>query len=146
MMEEVLRRARAAGEKRMEFTVLGALAWVATSDGRPDQALALLRDAYSLRGSVARTQVALLFARAALAHAVAGRAELAALLLGRHEAMREELGEADPAWVSEQKQEARSLIRAALDEETITRSMEAGRAMSADEAIARAFATIAESG
>lgn len=145
-MEVILRRARAAGEKRMEFTVLGALAWVATSDGRPDAALALLRDAYALRGSVSRSQLGLLVARAALAHATAGRAELAAVLLGRAEAMREELGEADPAWVTDQKQEARSLMQAALDEQTIARSMEAGRAMSADEAVARAFATIAESG
>lgn len=142
IVEDVLARATRRGITRMRFTALGALAWVATEEHRFGDALGLLREAHAVDpASLARSDVALLLTRLALLHAEAGRASVAAVLLARAEALREETGDVDPAWVVEFKDRIRAAIERSLDATEANDAAERGRMMTTADAFALGLAS-----
>jgi len=70
--------------------------------------------------------------------AVDGRPALAATVLSAGEALLEEIGVGAP-WISEMNDESRDRIRTQLDEEAFAAAWEAGKGLTADEAVALAL-------
>ena len=145
IIEGVLRLAKERGAKRMHFTALGALGWVATREGRYRDALVLLKEAYGIdRETLPRSDTGLLLTRLALAHAEWNRLETAAALLARSEVVNQETGDVDPDWVREWKDRVRSLVASGLDESAAAAAAARGRAMSIEDAAAVGFAPLSE--
>jgi predicted ATPase len=140
LYEDLLRGARAERDNQMEARALATLAQFATDEGRPQDALAMLKDAYHLDrefGDPLEIDTDLIcFARAL---AFSGREGTAVQLLSRSETMREELGITHPAWVNAMKDEAMSRARAQLDEAEFAVAWEQGRTVTVDEAVALAL-------
>jgi predicted ATPase len=140
LYEDLLRGARAARDNQMEARALATLSRFATDEGRPQDALAMLNDAYRLDQEFGDpSEIAMDLIWFARALAFAGREGTAAQLLSRSEAMREELGVSHPAWVNAMKDEAMSRARARLDEVEFAEAWEQGRTVTVDEAVALAL-------
>jgi tetratricopeptide (TPR) repeat protein len=138
--EDLLSGARAAADKQMEARALATLARFATDEGRHQDALAMLDEAYRLDlGFGDPSEIAMDLIWFARALAFAGREGTAAVLLARAEAMREALGMTYPTWVATWKAEAVSRTRAGLTEVEFANAWEAGEALTADEAVALAL-------
>lgn len=135
--EENLALARAVGHRRIEARSLAALAMIALDDGRIDDAVAMLTDSYRIDRDLGNLIfVSVGFTRFAKIHARRGDHAVAVQLLARGEALREEIGWTPESWVAEEHGAALAEVRAALDDATIARAWERGRALTLDEAAA----------
>ena len=68
-----------------------------------------------------------------------GRAEAAARLLSKAEALSEEIGGSFEGWAEEQNEETLAALRADLDEPAFAEAWEQGRKLTVDEAVALAL-------
>lgn len=138
--EDVVRRARATRNERMEATSLGALAEYATYEGRVHDALPMLKESTRIYHALGeRHEIAVNLCRFAHAVAVEGRAETATRLLSRSEALHEQIGAAVASWLAETKEKTLTTIRTQLDETAFAEAWEQGRALTVDEAVALAL-------
>ena len=138
--EENLEHARAHGHKRIEARSLGALAELAASEGRFEDADALLTQSFRIDlelGNLPFVSVDLV--RFALITVRTGKPLVGAQLLSRAAALRDEIGFALESWMTKETEEARAAVRAQLDEEAFAEAWEAGTKLSLDEAIALAL-------
>ena len=88
-----------------------------------------------------RLDLSTAFSRVAYVLARAGRIAGAAQLLSYSEALTEEIGAIQP-WVVELNDETRALVREQLGEAAYAEAYEQGRSLTADDAIAFAFAAL----
>lgn len=142
LTEVTLRRARAAGNRRVEALSLGALAMLAVDEGRVQDALTGLREAYRIdRVHGYRHELALDLCRFARALTRAGRWGSAARLIAKGETLREETGESLGSWavIEAKLGETLAAIRAQLDDAAFAEAWEQGRALSLDDALALAL-------
>ena len=142
LTEETLRRARAAGNRRIEALSLGALAMLAVDEGRLQDGLAGLKEAYRIdRVHGYHHELALDLCRFARALTRAGRWRSAARLVAKGETLRDETGESLGSWavIEAKLGETLAAIRAHLDEAAFAEAWEQGRALSPDEAVALAL-------
>ena len=140
--EDNLRQARAMGDERNEARALTVLADHAVDEGRGQGALTMLTDAYRLYREVGDLyRGAIIVSRIAGVLASMGRAATAARLLSCSETLHSEIG-ANPPWVARIHEEALTTIRAQLDESAFTEAWEQGQALTADEAVALAVASM----
>jgi non-specific serine/threonine protein kinase len=130
---------RRIGERHELSQSLGGLGEVARRRGDPERAAGLFREALAIRRELGEPRgiAASVEALAAVA-ADRGEAGVAARLLGAAEAMRDAIGV--PRWsLGEQRvQDIARLATEALGEEGFARERDAGRRLSADEAVAAA--------
>ncbi len=142
--EENLRRARALGnEENMEAQSLGVLATYALDDGRVDEAVPRLKDAYRIhrarRDYADRYWGTIVLCRFAQALALKSEPELAARVFGCAEAQFAEYRMHVEGWLSEMNAQILDSIRSRLDDERLKRARRAGAALTADEAVALAL-------
>ncbi|MFN2589308.1 MAG: adenylate/guanylate cyclase domain-containing protein [Actinomycetota bacterium] len=139
LLEEVLLAARRLGDDRMEASAVGALAMIAADDGRVDDALSMLERSHRLHvahGDL--VQVGLNLCRFASVLAGAGRARIAAMILGLSQGMREEIGAHVP-WVESMNDETMASIRSDLDQAAFEAAWNEGQGLALDDAIASAM-------
>jgi non-specific serine/threonine protein kinase len=135
LLEDNLLRARALGDKEEELTSLESLAGHAADEGRVQDALSMLEDTYRLNqdlGDMYRTPT--IVCRFGRVLAVAGKWEAAARVLSSGEALREEMGAGSP-WLERMNEKTLSMIRAGLAEVGFDAAWEAGRKLTADQAV-----------
>jgi hypothetical protein len=72
------------------------------------------------------------------------KAEMAAQLLSRGEALNEEIGAALESWAIEMNERTLTALRAELDEAVFTEAWKQGRALTPDEAVALALKELAD--
>jgi predicted ATPase/class 3 adenylate cyclase len=138
--EENLEDARAHGHRRIEARSLGALAELAASEGRFKDADILLTQSFRIDlelGNLPFVSVDLV--RFALTSVRAGKPSVAAQLLSRAMALRDEIGFALESWMTLETEEALAAVRAQLDDSAFDEAWEAGAKLSLDEAIALAL-------
>jgi predicted ATPase/class 3 adenylate cyclase len=134
-----LQRARATGNKRIEVLVLRRLALWAQREGHIGEALALVEAAHRLNLEIGQPpEIVVDLSRFAGVLAAADRPEAAARLLARSHALGEELG-VSRQYEIERDEETLSIVRARLDDDALAQAMEAGRALTVDEAVALAM-------
>jgi tetratricopeptide (TPR) repeat protein len=139
--EDNLDRARATSNRRIEALSLSNLALFARSDGRIQDALSMLHEAYRIHRDLGEpVEVADMLSRFASTLAFAGSAEAAARLLSCSEALREESG-VRRSWVAQRNEETLTTLRGQLDEAGMAEAWEQGRKLTADEAVALALAS-----
>ena len=127
------------GDERNEARALTALAEHAADEGRGQDALTMLADAYRLYrefGDLYRG--AIMVSRIAGVLASVGRAATAARLLSCSETLHREIG-ANPPWVAKLHEETLTTVCTQLDEAALAKAWEHGRALTADEAVALAL-------
>ena len=127
------------GDERNEARALTGLADYAVDEGRGQDALTMLTDAYRLYrefGDLYRGAITV--CRIAGVLAFVGRAATAARLLSCSETLHGEIG-ANPPWVARMHEETLTTIRTQLDEVAFAEAWEQGRALTADEAVALAL-------
>jgi hypothetical protein len=138
--EENLEQARAHGHRRIEARSLGAFAERAASEGRFEDASTLLTQSFRIDlelGNLPFVSVDLV--RFALTSARTGKPFVAAQLLSRATALRDEIGFALESWMTKETEEALAAVRAQLDEEAFAEAWEEGAKLSLDEAVALAL-------
>jgi predicted ATPase/class 3 adenylate cyclase len=145
LREDVLHRAQALPNERVEGMVLGAIATSHLHAGRFDEAVALLKDSHRVHAESGDPfQSALDICRFAYAVAVKGDAATAAKILSTSDELVGALGwtlrEWDPAFVDD----LTKLIRDLLDDESFADAWKDGRTLSADEAVALALEALSE--
>jgi predicted ATPase len=134
--EDVVRRARASGNERMQATSLGALAEYAINDGRVSEALPMLNESTRIyRDLGERHEVAVNLCRFARAAAAAGKGEAAARILSAAEVLREEINISWSYWVVEMNDATLATIRAQLDEAAHAEAWDQGQALTPAEAV-----------
>jgi len=137
--QENLVRARALGNERMEALSLSVLACYVRDDGRVEEALSMLNEAYRIvRNLGDRVESADILSRFAEILGSARRPTTAARLLSCSETLREEFG-AGRSWVASRNEGTLALIRAQLDEAAFAEAWEQGQALTVDEAVALAI-------
>jgi predicted ATPase/class 3 adenylate cyclase len=137
--QENLVRARALGNERIEALSLSILASFVRDDGRIEEALSMLNEAYCLVRDVGdRVESADILSRFADILASAGKPTTAARLLSCSETLREEFG-TERSWVASRNEATLALIRSQLDEAAFAEAWERGRTLTADEAVALAL-------
>jgi hypothetical protein len=137
--EDILRRARAAGNGRMEARSLSSLAEFPRDEGRLQDALSRLNEAYRIdRDGGYDADIASDLCHFAEILAAEGRAVTAARLLSRGEALREEVGAGLESWAVEMNERTLTAIRTQLDEAAFAEAWNQGRALTVDEAAALA--------
>ena len=142
--EEVVRRARDAGNRRMEQTSLGALAEYALYERRVDVALPLLQRAYEINREIGEfRETAVNVCRFARALAVAGRPNEAVRLLGTAQALHDSVGATVYPFVAEMNEGTLAMIRPHVEEPAFANAFEAGRRLTAEQAVALALDTLA---
>jgi predicted ATPase len=148
LQEDLLRRARASGDKFLEAKALSVLAQYDLDAGKVDETVVSnLEEAHRFyrgrRSHADRYWHAVLVCRFARASALEGRGTEATQLLGCFESLAEELdadfgmGEVEP-WVLRMNEETLALVRAQLDETAFAEAHEAGAKLTVDEAVALA--------
>jgi predicted ATPase len=139
LYEELLRGAQAAGDQQMEARAFVTLSPFASDDGRNDEALALLEEAYRLDREYGDPfEIANDLAYFGRAVAFADRAAVAVRLVSLHEAMYDELGLARMSWVVKIQDEAISRARTQLDDAAFAEAWDEGRKLTPDDAVALA--------
>jgi predicted ATPase len=137
--EEVLHRARAQSNGAVVALQLWQLATFARDEGRLQDALEMMKESLRINRDLDMpgpiTENLSLFAEFLAAE---GRAEAAARLLARADGLREEIGGV-PSWVGEMNQKTLASIRTQLDEASLAEAWAQGRALTVDEAVARAL-------
>ena len=137
--EENLRRAREAGNQRIEALSLSVLADSEARRGNTGQALSMLHEAYRIVCDVGdRVESVDIVSRFAGVLASAARPATAARLLSCNDAHREQF-EGTRFWVTSRNEEILTLIRAQLEETDFDEAWEEGRTLTADEAVALAL-------
>jgi predicted ATPase/class 3 adenylate cyclase len=140
LQEEVIRRAKAAGNLRLQASSLGALSEHALREGRVAEALPLLEESYrisrDLEDGDALLEVLYRFARAL---AFVERAADAARVYSRAEVLRQETDRAVFPWVERENEWTLSRIHSLLDEGAFTQAWDEGTRMTLDEAVALSF-------
>ncbi|CAN5576009.1 hypothetical protein BH23CHL7_BH23CHL7_10850 [soil metagenome] len=138
---ELLRRARAVGNRRMEATGLDVVAGWAIDDGRADEALAMLRQALRTHREMnLPEQVLDSLSRVSRAHAAADRHALSLRLLAAALALYESMGLDVPGHVARRNERLLPTLKRALDPEVFARISEEGRQLSLEEAVDMALA------
>jgi hypothetical protein len=140
LTEENLEHARAHGHRRIEARSLGALSERASNEGRFGDAHALQSQSCRIDlelGNLPFLSVDLV--RFALISARMGRPDVAAQLLSRATALRDEIGYTLESWMTLETEEALAAVRAQLDDSAFDEAWEAGAKHSLDEAIALAL-------
>ena len=144
LWEDSLRRARAVANRYLEALSLGALADnVAVEEGRLDDALLMLTEAYRINRELGtpEVQAAMDLGRLARGLALAGRSAAAVRILACAQALYEEIGAQPRQVFLEKNEQTRRLVSAKLDDSTFAEAWEQGRALSPDEAVDLAFET-----
>jgi hypothetical protein len=112
---------------------------MAQREGRFEDALVMLRDALRLFPSLGdRFHASAVLSKITSVLASTKQARAAAQLLGRAEALREEVG-IRPVWLEKVNQGTLAILHAELDEAAFAEAWEVGRAMTLDEAVALAL-------
>jgi predicted ATPase/class 3 adenylate cyclase len=138
--EENLELARAHGHRRIEARSLAALSDRAASDGRLGDAHALLSQTCRIDlelGNLPFISVDLV--DFALLSVRTGRAEVAARLLARAAALRDEIGYTLESWMTLETNEAFAAVHAQLDDTAFAEAWEQGAKLTVDEAVALAL-------
>ena len=139
--EENLEHARAHGHRRIEARSLGAMAELAASEGRFEDADALLAQSFRIDlefGNLPFVSVDLV--RFALTSVRTGTPIVGAQLLSRATALRDEIGFLGlESWMTKETEDALAAVSAQLDEEAFAEAWEAGSKLSLDEAVALAL-------
>ena len=140
--EDVVRRARATANERMEASALGGLASIICDEGRVKDALAMLNESLRIWYELGeRHMVARDLLRFARVLALEGRAGTAARLLSSSEVLHEEIGVSE-AWLPADIQGTLTTIRTQLDEAALAEAWDQGRALTVDEAVALALDSV----
>ncbi len=134
-----VRRARTLGDAQIEERSLDMLAGYAIDEGHGAEALKLLEEAYRLNQQLGDAYwTPIIVCRLGGALVIEGKPIPAATLLSAGEALLDEIGSSSP-WITEMNDERLEQIRAQLDEEAFAEAWEAGRGLTADEAVALAL-------
>jgi predicted ATPase/class 3 adenylate cyclase len=137
--EDNRRRARATGNRRLEAMSLKGLSRIARGEGRVEDALRMLDEAYRIHSDLGeRIDVADILSHFALVLTTAGSHASAAQLLSKSVALDEELG-ASRWWLSERNDELLASLRTKLDATAFEKAWEEGRKLTPDEAVALAL-------
>ena len=138
--QENLRQARAAGDEHMEAQSLEALAHRISAEGRPLEAVAMLKEAYRIHRTLEDAyRVAIAVGRFARVLAFTGEARAAATLIACSEARLEEIGASGVPWVAAMRDETLAVVRGALEEAVLAEAAQRGRALTVDEAVELAY-------
>jgi non-specific serine/threonine protein kinase len=143
LTKENLEHARVHGHRRIEARSLGALAELAADEGRFKDADTLLTQSFRIDlelGNLPFVSVDLV--RFALTSARTGKPSVAAQLLSRATALRDEIGFALESWMTLETEEAFAEVRALLDDAAFDEAWEAGRVLTLDEAVALALDSV----
>ncbi len=133
--EEVLRDARAQGDWAIATSELEQLSQFHRDDGRIDDALAMLREALSIKRDLDMPDLIVeSLCRFADTLARGERAHTAAIILGATQALREEIG-GGFAWVAAMNDETFARLRAQLDADALADALEQGSRLTDAEAI-----------
>jgi predicted ATPase len=140
LTDDTLARARASGNLRVEAFSLQRRAFYVREEGRFDDALELIRDAYRIHCELGqRSEIAEAISGCARVHAAAGSAHSAVRLLSSAHVHFEELGESPPPYVADRNAETKAIVGPQLDEDAFCRAWDEGRTLRADEAMALAL-------
>jgi predicted ATPase/class 3 adenylate cyclase len=140
LMQDVLQQARAAGDKHVQVHALESLAIDATLEGGIEDGTLLLRDAWEINCELGdRFREAVIVCRFARVLAYAGEANAAAQVLAAGEALYEEMGGSPMAWLRRANDDARTKIRAQIDEPAFADASTLGRTLTAEDAVALAL-------
>jgi predicted ATPase len=138
LIERTLVEARAAENKRMTALALGGLSVHAREQGRFEEALAMLQEAYETYRSVGdRSFVGDLLARRAHVLAAAGKPVEAARVLSKSDAVSSEMALRRRDVHERRYEDAMAAIRSVLDKDAFARAWDEGRALTEDEAAAQ---------
>ncbi len=139
--EDNLGRARALANTQLEAQTLGALAYLATEQGRARDAISMMQDVLRIdRDRGAPLQTAYDLSRFARVLAFAGGASAdATRLLSCAEAVHDEIGSTPPPFLEKMIEEALAVIHTQLDDSAFTEAWEQGKALTAEDAIALAL-------
>ena len=140
LVAENLEHARVHGHRRIEARSLAGLSDLAVEEGRFD-------DAHTLRSQSLRIDLelgnrpffAVQLVSFAFAAARRGNPVIAAQLLSRAAAFRNELGYTLESWMTQENEDALAAVRAQLDDAAFDAAWERGAELSLDEAIALAL-------
>jgi predicted ATPase len=142
LYEEVSESARLAGSKNVLSLSLEALSDVALEQGRPEEAIAILTDAYELNRELDdRWRLALVSSRLARAFAELGDVKTATRLLSSGQALLQDMG-GDPKWIGQRNQETLAAIHAQLGEADFEKAWEQGRKLAVEEAVDLALSSL----
>jgi predicted ATPase len=142
LIERVLRQARATGNKRTLTGALGTRAIIERDEGRYEDALESLQEAFALaRETAERTEVPHMLGAMATVLAAAGRDVSAAQLFAKTSALHKEIGTRMRSFDSEQEAKGLEAVRTRLDEATFECAWNEGLALSEDDALELAAAT-----
>jgi predicted ATPase len=137
--EDVLQQARAQSDEVVVAVQLFQLATFAFDEGRVQDALGMQKESLRINRDHSRPGgIVENLCHFANYLAAEGRAEMAARLLSRAEALTEEIGGV-PSWVAELNHKTLKTIHTELDETALAQAWEQGRALSVDEAVALAL-------
>jgi predicted ATPase/class 3 adenylate cyclase len=140
LMQDVLQQARASGDTHVVVHALESLAIDAALEGRAEEAASMLEEAWKLNSELGdRYREAIIVCRFARVLAHAGRAEAAARVLAAGEALHEEMGATPGPWLKRGNDEARTQIRARIDEAAFSDACALGKTLAAEDAVALAF-------
>jgi predicted ATPase/class 3 adenylate cyclase len=137
--EDVLQQARKQSDEVVVAVQLFQLATLAFEDGRVQDAFGMLKEAlrinrdHDIPGGIVENLC--IFAQFL---ATEGRVGMAARLLSRAEALRDEIGGVS-SWVGEMNEKTLASIQAQLDEASFAEAYEQGRALTINEAVALAL-------
>ena len=141
LTEEVLRRARAAGNLRMQASSLSTLGVYALREDRVAEALPLLEESYRISRDLDDSEAYFVLYCFAWALAIAGRAADATRVYSVAEAFQQETGRSAAGPFLERENEwTLARIQAQLDEGAFARAWDEGTRMTRDEAVALALA------
>ena len=143
LAEELLRRARASGNRRNLAFALDLLLHFARDDGRHDEALEAAFEALRIRSDEGDVQHQLdSLSRLASIFARADRMEEAATWLSSSVHLHEELGMLVPLYQEERNEETLHILHEQLDEAAFAEAWEQGKKLTLDEAVALALGDI----
>lgn len=131
--EEILRRARAIGDREPQWWSLRALATHHSVAGRHADAVDCLREAWQLQEAAEDDSTDVTISSLGVVLVSAGAKEVAATAFGLSERLSEESDFTYPVWLVQPRDEAIAACRDALTEAIFTDAWQQGRAMSPDE-------------
>ena len=134
--EEVVRDARASGNRRMEATSLGALGEYALEDDRLDEAVPYLAASARISDEIGeRPELVVVIWRLARTLAKAGRAYDAARVFAAAEALRLDMGVIEYPWMEPNNADTRRILHERLSDAEFDRASEHGRSLRPRDAI-----------
>jgi predicted ATPase/class 3 adenylate cyclase len=141
--EEVVRSARASGNRRMEATSLGALGEYALEDDRLNEAVPYLATSARISDEIGeRPELVVVIWRLARTLAKAGRAHDAARVYAAAEALRHDMGVIEYPWMAPNNADTRRLLREQLSDDELDEASDLGGALSPREAIDLALTSL----